>query len=899
MALIKDPAQLSANDLARKLTVSLKSGLSRQEAENRLKASGQNILPERDGLSLTLIVLKNLRDVFVVFLLISAGFAYLIGGRVEAFLLILVAIVNLLIRVWLEISASRQVRSLDKLEARESTIIRGGEVRLVNSADLVLGDLVLIEAGIRAPADIRLVEIERLQVDEAILTGESAAVEKTVERTDGESPIAQKNLLYQGTLVVAGRARGLVVATGSDTVFGQLALKLTKIGEKTPLETRLERLALVLSILGLTVIVALLIFGLAEGQSILPLLLFSTSLFIAAIPESLPTVVTLALSQAAYKLANRKAVLRNPAAIEGLAAVTVVAADKTGTLTEGRMTVTDLAIRSGKKMVRATIVEHRSGKTSLLSNDRDLNPKVKRAFFQLVETGTLASKAVFSGQGVERQLIGPPTEGAVYLLAERLALKPRVLRSDFGNSGEIPFDSKHRFSAVIGDRAIAVLGAPEILLGASRVDARLRSEVRDQLDELLSQGLRVLAVAKLALSPTRARRERLVKIVLESGSLSGLEFLGLVGIRDRERESSKRSVELAVKAGIRPVVVTGDHPETARHLVERLGIKVGRSEIMTGDQLNSLSDAVLKTVVKRFRIFARISPAGKVRIIKALKDSGEVVAVTGDGVNDVLALQGAQVGIAMGRTGSDVAREAADIVLLDDTYATIIDAIRFGRLVYDNIRRAILFLLGTNLNELLLVALFFFLGWPLPFTAATLLLINLVTDTIPATALSLETKNELRLESGPRDARVTSLSPVIFRSALYALILLSLQLSLISIIGLGDDLALRTNIFLLTIFFELGLVFSLVSRELLWRGGARAVSLPIFLSVVSALFISLAAFLPALRDLFGFGELRLEEVFQTGLLAIVGLLIVELTKGLSRMIKPSLKTWSELSFGRS
>ena len=723
---------LTADQVVERLQTDPAEGLSARAAAERLGESGPNALAEHRRRSLLAMFFGQFADFMILVLLAAAVISGFIGEPMDTLAIVVILMLNAMIGTVQEFRAERAVAALRRMAAPQASVVRDGRQQTIDAAGLVPGDLVLLESGSLVPADLRLLEVAELQTDESALTGESTTVGKSTDALAGEElPVADRsNLVFKGTLVTRGRAKGLVVATGMLTELGRIAgLLSTEEGVKTPLQQRLTRFGRYLALAVLAICAVVFVTGLLQGQPLMLMALTAVSLAVAAIPEALPAVITVSLALGARKLSRHQSLVRNLPAVETLGSVTFICSDKTGTLTQNRMTC-ERVLADGQQDTEIKPIENGSpwrdlGQALALCND-----VVQR----------------------DGEAVGEPTELALYQAAELGGYRRQEIEAELPRVAEIPFDSTRKLMTTlhrVDDGVIAyVKGAPEVLLtrcddeltaaGGEAVDGGQLSEAAQQLAE---QGYRVLAVAQ--------RRFEQLPDPLEDAE-HGLTLLGLVALIDPPRPEAEAAVQECLGAGITPIMITGDHPGTARAIAARLGIADPGAEVLTGNDLTALSDAELQQRAAAVRVYARVSPEQKIRIVKALQARGEFVAMTGDGVNDAPALKRAGIGIAMGDKGTDVAREAADMVLLDDNFATIVRAVREGRRIFDNIRKFIKDTMSSNSGEIWTLFLAPFMGLPIPLLPIHILWINLVTDGLPGLAFTAEPAEPGVMQRRPR-----------------------------------------------------------------------------------------------------------------------------------------------------
>ena len=710
-------------------------GLTAAEVSQRLEQYGPNALPEARRRSLWTMLLGQFSDFMILVLLAAALISGFIGEPQDTIAILVIVLLNAIIGTVQEFRAERAVAALKAMAAPEARVLRGGQTVTVGSTGLVPGDVVLLEAGDVVPADLRLLEVEELQADESALTGESHPVDKQIEVLQAaELPLGDRsNLAFKSSLITRGTARGVVIATALDTEIGHIASLLH--GEesvKTPLQQRLTRFGryLALAVLGICAIVFAA--GLLQGQPVMLMFLTAVSLAVAAIPEALPAVVTIALAFGARKLIQHQALVRNLPAVETLGSVTFICTDKTGTLTQNHMTVEHFWL----------------GGAAL---DELPGPEAGEASAQQALGVAMALNNDVGG--TDGRPSGEPTELALYEAALAHGFDKGELEARYPRVGVIPFDSERKAMTTLHQGEPGVLayvkGAPEQIVAlchstlSESGDAFSAQAVLDAAEQWAREGYRVLAYAQrdLASLPDKLEAETVEQ---------GLTFIGLVALIDPPRPEVPQAVADCLSAGITPVMITGDHPGTAMAIAERLGISHNERALLTGEELAELDDEAFARRVEKIRVYARVSPEQKLRIVKALQENGEFVAMTGDGVNDAPALKRAGIGVAMGQKGTDVAREAADMVLLDDDFATIVRAVKAGRRIFDNIRKFIKDTMSSNSGEIWTLFLAPFLGLPIPLLPIHILWINLVTDGLPGLAFTAEPAEPGVMKRPPR-----------------------------------------------------------------------------------------------------------------------------------------------------
>jgi Ca2+-transporting ATPase len=724
---------LDSEAAAAHLESDLDQGLTAEAAAARLAQAGPNALQETGRRHPLVMLASQFTDFMILVLLAAAVIAGFIGEPQDTIAILVIVFLNGILGFVQEYRAERAMAALKQMASPQARVIRDGQSGLVDAVDLVPGDLVELEAGNILPADLRLTELAALKVDESALTGESQPVEKqlaSLEET--ELPLGDRlNLAYKGTVVTYGRARGLVVATGMKTELGKIAALLSGESGKTPLQKRLARFGRHLALVVLAICVIIFVAGWLRGEPPLLMLLTAISLAVAAIPEALPAVVTISLALGAARLVKQNALIRRLPAVETLGSVTYICSDKTGTLTLNQMQV-DCVLAAGETR-------------------RGLQGAEGAPWRELGLAMALCNDAVADAAG---ELSGDPTETALLEAAQAAGFDKAPLEASLPRLAELPFDSgRARMSTLHRDGGTVLMlvkGAPEGVLalcddqlatgGTTTID---RTALQNEAEQLAAQGLRVLAFA--------LRRLPAVPDALDAATLEvGLSFIGLAGMIDPPRPEAAESVAACKTAGIVPVMITGDHPATARAIAARLGIIEDGGRVLTGSELARLSLEEFEREVESVRVYARINPEQKIKIVQALQDKGEFVAMTGDGVNDAPALKMADIGVAMGKGGTDVAREAAHMTLLDDNFATIVHAVREGRRIFDNIRKFVKYTMTSNSGEIWTIFLAPFLGLPIPLLPIHILWINLVTDGLPGLALAGERAERNLMQRPPR-----------------------------------------------------------------------------------------------------------------------------------------------------
>jgi len=771
---------MKVEELTQELDVNLGTGLSAEEAARRLEKYGPNELVERGAKSPWKILWEQLTGIMVVILIVSAVISLLLHEYTDAITILIIVVLNALLGFTQEYRAEQAMAALKKMATPRVRLRRGGHVSEVSAQELVPGDVILLEAGNAIPADCRLVEEANLRVQEAVLTGESEPVEKfsrALEKPD-LAVADRRNMLYMGTVATYGRGSAVVAATGMQTELGHIADMIQNTGsEPTPLQRRLEQLGKGLAVAALGIVALVFVLGLLRGEDIRLLIMTAISMAVAAVPEGLPAVVTIALALGAQRMLKRQALIRKLPAVETLGSVTTICSDKTGTLTENRMTVTILDVAGNRLNFFEQVREY--SPQVCPKEEPDLEFSYYPSVPLLLLSGTLCNDAILECNQEKNvyTAVGDPTEGALVIAAAHANLWKDELEEIFPRTGEVPFDSDrkrmttihrlpgkgqalpHNLSSMLeqgqGQYVAFTKGAVDGLLQISdqvwvedHIEPLTREwaeRIQDANNAMAQKGMRVLGVALRWLdeNPT-APTEQSVEY--------GLVFVGMSGMIDPARPEVKDAVAVTRSAGVRPVMITGDHPLTALHIAQELGIATN-DQVLTGQELAKMSVDELKAVVEDLSVYARVSPEHKLKIVQALQEKGHIVAMTGDGVNDAPALKRADIGVAMGITGTDVSKEAADMVLLDDNYATIVAAVEEGRRIYDNIRKFIRYTMTSNAGEIWVMLLAPFLGMPLALLPLQILWVNLVTDGLPGLALTVEPAERDTMQRPPHSPK--------------------------------------------------------------------------------------------------------------------------------------------------
>ena len=918
---------LSAEETLQRLETPPADGLSMAEAERRLKEYGPNQLVEKPRRTFLQLVLEQLKS-FVILLLIGAAIlSAVLGEYIDAGAILAIVLLNTILGVVQESRAEEALAALKRMAAPECHVLRDGKRVTLPATQLVPGDIVFLEAGYYVPADVRLIEAVNLRIDEAPLTGESVAVQKNAAlKLEPEAALGdRKNTAYMGTVVSYGRGKGVVTSTGMHTQLGMIATMLQSVQEEqTPLQKKLDQLGRTLGYAAMIVCAVVFLVGVLEGGAPLELFLIAVSLAVAAVPEGLPAVVTVSLALGMQEMIKRHALIRRLSSVETLGSATVICSDKTGTLTQNEMTVTHIWV--DEQMVRVT----GQGYTPVgdfLVGERKIDPKEFPALRTTLWLGVLNNDAVLEetekeNGGKDFRMVGDPTEGSLLVAAYKAGGMTKELMEAYPRTNEIPFDSEFKRMVTVHRVAnprfedlspfenekgknltvIAVKGAPDVVMnlctsyqpldGGKPVP--LTDEKRKRIlaanDEMTREALRVLGVAY-----------RLVEDLPENPDRKDLEadltFVGLIGMIDPARPEVSTALQTASRAGIRTIMITGDYPNTARAIAESIGLLKRGHQVLTGAQLEAMSDEELKEEVKKTDVYARVSPEHKLRIVNALQANGEVVAMTGDGVNDAPAIKQADIGVSMGITGTDVAKDTADMVLTDDNYVSIVSAVEQGRIIYSNIRKFVYFLISCNMAEILIIFLptaigqFFITSLTSsqlsPLVAVQLLWLNLVTDGAPALALSTEKGDPDVMEQPPRSPK----EPIINRQMVVGVITQTIAISAVTLLAFWRGLNFEGRPYVENLHFAQTMAFVTLSlSEILRAFTARSERYPLLklgifsnkwmnLASLSSLVLVLAVvYVPFLNPVFQTNPLGLRQWELIVPLLIIPSLVAELVK---------------------
>ncbi|MGD6964991.1 calcium-translocating P-type ATPase, SERCA-type [Rossellomorea vietnamensis] len=750
--------EMRQEDIEKTINTDFTNGLGEEEVEKKRKQFGFNELQEAEKQSALLLFFNQFKDFMVIVLLAATLISGLLGEYIDAIAIIAIVLINGFLGFFQERKAEKSLNALKELSAPQVNVLRNGGWTKVPSKEVVPGDIIKFSSGDRIGADVRLITVNNLEIEESALTGESVPVAKRTEEIQGENVNLGdlENMAFMGTMVTRGNGIGVVTATGMGTAMGKIADMIqTAETMVTPLQRRLEQLGKILITVALVLTALVVGIGVIQGHDMYTMFLAGVSLAVAAIPEGLPAIVTVALSLGVQRMIRRNAIVRKLPAVETLGCASVICSDKTGTLTQNKMTVTHLWSGGNTWTVSGTGYDPEG---SFYHREERVSPASAKSLNQLLTFGLLCNNAKIRVKDEEYVLDGDPTEGALLVAALKAGMQREALLGKFTIEKEFPFDSTRKMMSIVvkdsdGKRFIVTKGAPDVLVDISesilwneKLQYRTKEfteKVQEAIHDLASNALRTIAIAYAPWTSAVLPKN-------EEEAEKGLTLIGLQGMIDPPRPEVKQAVKECRQAGIKTVMITGDHVVTAKAIARDLGILRTQDKVLEGAALNSMEVSDLEEVVESVSVFARVSPEHKLKIVKALQNRGHVVAMTGDGVNDAPAIKAADIGVAMGITGTDVAKEASSLVLLDDNFATIKSAINEGRNIYENIRKFIRYLLASNVGEILVMLFAMILALPLPLVPIQILWVNLVTDGLPAMALGLDKPEEDVMKRNPR-----------------------------------------------------------------------------------------------------------------------------------------------------
>ena len=878
--------QIDSKDSFRKLNTS-EDGLSDKEVKELLLQYGPNKLAEEEKINKLKILIHQFTSPLIYILLIAAVVTFLLHEFIDTGVIMAVVILNAVIGYIQEFKAEESVRALKKMIVPKARVLRDGIAKEINSMELVPGDIVILSSGSKVPADLRLFRTIELKVEEAMLTGESIPAEKiiTTIKEDNLTPGDQRNMAFMGTVVVSGRARGVVVETGQRTILGKIAKEVREVSAfKTPLQDKLERFARLIgyAILGFSALIFLA--GIMRGVKASDMFLTAVATAVSAIPEGLPVAVTITMAIGVARMVRRNAIVRKLPAVETLGSTTVIGSDKTGTLTRNEMTVR--LIFDGEKTYDVTGSGY-DPEGVILYEQATVSPDELKNLRQVLRIGFLCNESNVYKEDGQYKVDGDPTEGALIVSATKAGLRIEDEKDNYPQIGILPFESERGYMATLHKykekKFLFIKGAPEKVLDMctmSMVDKRLeKDKILHIANVFAKEGLRVLA---MAYKEVPADLDEITHHDVDSNMI----LTGLQGMLDPPRTEAVDAIRGCKEAGIRVVMITGDHATTASTIAGMLGITAEESNVLTGKEIETMDDDELFSTVKNVSVFARVAPEHKLRIARQIERHGEIVAVTGDGVNDAPALKAAHIGIAMGVTGTDVAKEASDMVLADDNFASIFAAVEEGRVVYDNIRKVTLFLVSCGFGELIAILATIVMGIPIPYIPAQILWLNLVTNGLQDVALAFEPGEKGILNKPPRKPEEGILSNLMIQRTFLMGIVMAAGTLYVFISDLNSGVPLeraRTAALTTMVFFQFYQALNCRSEtESIFS--MRPMSNPfLFYSMIAAFFAQLAVlYVPAFQWIFRTVPLTMTEWLEVGLVTVTVVIAVEIDKWIRR-----------------
>lgn len=880
------------NEVLELLNSDMKEGLKESEVRLRSEKYGANELKEEARKGILSRILDQFSDILVIILIVAAIVSIFLGEQRDAMVIMAIVVINAALGIYQEGQAEKALDSLKEMTSPHSQVYRQGRLVTIPTKDLVPGDIVVLETGDIIPADLRLIESYNLKIEEAALTGESIAVDKEADiKYEKDIPIGDReNMAYMSTNVSYGRGLGIVVETGDKTEIGKISQTIQSIEEElTPLQKNLNELGKYLGITTVAICIIVFVMGWIQGKDTLEMLMVAISLAVAAIPEGLPAIVTIVLALAMNKMVKRQAIVKKLLAVETLGSTTVICSDKTGTLTQNEMTI--VKVFTGNNLINVTGTGYNPVGSFQMDN-KDIDIGRMEDLDILLSIGLLNNDASLEIDNNSYKVRGDATEGALLTLAKKGKKNKNDLDENYPRIGEIPFDSKRKMMTTFhkdffqGYISSLTKGAPDIVLNRCNkilidgkemvLDNRMKKRIVNINNYLARNALRVLAIAY-------RNNDKLPDKKFLKESEKNMTFVGLVGMIDPARPETKDSIEKCKEAGILPVMITGDYRETAFAIAKELKIAKDLNQTITGEEIDKLSQEELRDKVKEKTVYARVSPDHKVKIVSALKENGEVVAMTGDGVNDAMALKKSDIGVAMGITGTDVAKNTAEIVLTDDNFASIVSAIEEGRIIYSNIKKFIFFLLSCNIGEILLVFASIFMNLPVPLLPIQLLWLNLVTDSFPALALGIEEGDPSIMKDRPRDPKKS----IIDKAMGIAIVIESISIAFVSLFSYiwalntfpGNLQLSRTIVFATLITAELVRAYSSRSeRYILLEIGIFSNRSMVYATLLSFILLLAVLYIPFMQVIFHTVPLDLTEWGIVLTFALFPLLIGELYK---------------------
>lgn len=877
--------QLSVKDIYHKLETS-ETGLSNAEAKQLIARYGANKLAEEEKISRLKILIHQFTSPLIYILLIAGSVTILLKEYIDSGVIFAVVILNAIIGFIQEYKAEESVRALKKMVVPKARVIRDGKEREINSEELVPGDVVLLASGAKVPADLRLVHTIELRIDESMLTGESVPAEKTTDfiKEENLTPGDQRNIAFMGTVVVNGRAKGVVVETGGTSVLGNIAREVREVGiVRAPLQGKIDAFAKVIGLAVLGASVVLFVIGLLIGESARDMFMTAVAAAVATIPEGLPIVVTIAMAVGVARMAKLNAIVRKLPAVETLGSTTVIGSDKTGTLTKNEMTVK--LIYDGTQTYEVTGSGYLP-EGEILHDGISIEAKDRKLIMHVLRIGLLCNESYLYEEEDQYKVDGDPTEGALIVSAIKAGLETEGEKGKYQQLAIVPFESDRGYMATLhkhqGKKLIFVKGAPERIIDMCIKPADgsdlLKKDILKVAANFAGEGLRVLAFAY-----KEAPHD--MEELTHQDAESELVFAGLQGMMDPPRPEAIEAIEGCRKAGIRVVMITGDHAVTASAIAKKLGLE-DKGKVLAGKEIEEMDDSELFENVQSVSVYARVSPQHKLRITQQLKNHGEIVAVTGDGVNDAPALKTAHIGVAMGRGGTDVAKEASDMVLTDDNFASIFNAVKEGRIVFDNIRKVTFFLIPTGVAAILSILGTVAMGVPIPYVPAQLLWINLVTNGLQDVALAFEPGEKGIIDRPPRDPEEGIMSRILIERTIVVGLIISAGVVYNFMTALGNGVSLekaRTVAVTTMVFFQFFQAWNSRSElQSIFR--TKLLSNPLlFFSMIAAFLAQLAViYVPTFQWIFRTEPITMGEWLQILMVSSTVIIVVEIDKWIRR-----------------
>ena len=845
---------LKEEDVLHKLNTNEKNGLKEEDVKKLQKEEGKNKLQDSKKESIFIKFIKQFNDFMIIILIIASIISAIVSkvqgenDYIDSIIIILIVILNAIMGVVQEQKAEKSIEALKKLTPQKAKVIRNGKKTEINAEDLVKGDIIILETGNYIPADCRLLETYNFQVEESSLTGENIPSEKNANILCNKNSALgdMKNMAFMASIVVNGHAKAVVTETGMNTTVGKIAkMMITNKAPETPIQKKLSQVGKILGIVCLAICILIFLIGLIKNIEPIEMFMTSVGLAVAAIPEGLPAIVTIVLSIGVTKMAKKNSIIRKLPAVETLGSSNVICSDKTGTLTQNKMKVTEIK-----------------------SNNKDLT----------IQYGALCTDCEI----LDNKVIGEPTEKAIVEKALEMGKNKKDIEKQMPRINEIPFNSNRKMMTTIhqkGNKYIVITkGAPDILL--ERCIDKDKIMYKRQNSEMTNKALRVMGVAykELTTLPSKINSDTLE---------NNLKFLGLIGMIDPPREGVREAVETCKKAGIKTVMITGDHIETAKAIARDLNILTIKDKAITGQELDKIPQKELEKNIKEYSVFARVTPEHKVRIVKAWQHTGAVVAMTGDGVNDSPALKNADIGIAMGKNGTDVAKNASDMILTDDNFVTIVEAVKQGRNIYDNIKKAIHFLIATNIGEIVTIFMGLVLGMKSPLLAIQLLWVNLVTDSLPAIALGLEPAEKDIMKRKPINSKKSIFADGLWNKIIIEGIMIGMFTLVSFSIGnkyYGLEIG-RTMAFITIGLLELIHSFNIKSEESIFNMGILENKYLIGSFILGVIIQTIVVIIEPLADIFKLSQLNITQWIITILISILPIPIMELQKKIDKSSK--------------